>query len=535
MEFRPRLLFFSHIGSPEAITGAEKLLLSTVLELSSVADCTLAVPEEGILSGRAAAAGIPVRVTGHVPIYYSMYMGLPSVPDEVEEGTGSAAMEGVYRLLLDVRPHAVWVNTCVHPLPAIAAKRLGIPVVWCLTETMRPAAGGGPTMKLIEQHADRVIGISASTLRPLASPLAASRSEVLLPGVDTASFKPWTWAASRSVRRAELGLQERHVLVGFIASHLYENKGLEHFLAAAGLAAASRPDLRFVVIGNPVDAEYAARCSRIADASGLSARLAWLPFEPDVSRAYPAMDVLVVPSIVEEGFGMTALEGLLFGKPVVAYASGGLAEILHATGNADWLAPMADYAGLAERIGRLADNAPLRLAAGAHSGAAALAVFGMPAYRGRLLASLERLRLPRLPEPRLVHGSGPERGLLAGWTLRPIANPEAEAAAGLGGLARAALPDGVLALLPRGEPIGSPPPQPQPELEPPAAEPPAAAGDRAAGGRRRARLRRGKAGRARRRARPGRRSRAARRGRAGGAPRRRKSGSAGRRAGGKKR
>ncbi|WP_194843316.1 glycosyltransferase [Paenibacillus sp. B01] len=534
MEFRPRLLFFSHIGSPEAITGAEKLLLSTIVELSAVADCTLAVPEEGILSGRAAAAGIPVRVTGHVPIYYSMYLGLPSVPEEVEEGTGSEAMERLYRLLLEIRPHAAWVNTCVQPLPAIAAKRLGIPVIWCLTETMRPAAGVGPTMKLIEQHADRVVGISASTLKPLASPLALSRSEVLLPGVDTAAFKPWTWASSRAVRRAELGLQEKQVLIGFIASHLYENKGLEHFLAAAGMAAASRPDLRFVVIGNPVDAEYAARCARIADAAGLSARLSWLPFEPDVSRAYPAMDVLVVPSIVEEGFGMTALEGLLFGKPVVAYASGGLAEILHATGNADWLAPMGDYAGLAERIGRLADNAPLRLATGTRSGAAALAVFGMPAFRGRLLASLERLRLPREPESRIAHGSGPERGLLAGWTLRPIASPEAEASAGLGGVPRVQLPDGVLALLPRGEPIGSPPAEPAAAAEPPAPASPSLAGGRRERLRRKGRLRRGKAGRARR-ARRGERSRPARRRRAGGASRRRKIGSAGRRAGRKKR
>ncbi|SDS09904.1 Glycosyltransferase involved in cell wall bisynthesis [Paenibacillaceae bacterium GAS479] len=462
MDFRPKLLFFSHIGSPEAITGAEKLLLSTVIEMSVFADCVLIVPEEGILSGRASAAGIPVQVTGHIPIYYSMYQGLASVHDEVMQGTRSEGMERLYGLLIQHRPHAVWVNTCVHPLPAIAAKRLGIPVVWCLTETLRISAGTSQAVSLIEEYADRVIGISASTLSPLRIPSLIGKSEIVYPAVDTNRIEPWTWDSRRSSRRGQLRLHENSCLIGFIASHLYENKGLEHFIKMAGIVGAARPEAVFAVTGKPVDRAYYERCHRMAQANGMGSRFHWMPFEPDITNVYPALDVLVVPSIIEEGFGMTALEGLLFGKVVVAYASGGLAEIMHATGNTDWLVPMHDCSGLAERVIRLSANVPLRQEISARNQVTAHNEFGSAAYRQRLMASLEQLQLRHEPQPRIVRGSSMERYELRGWRLRPFRSREALVAAGWSGAPEQELPDGTLALLPRGEPIGE---TPKPERE----------------------------------------------------------------------
>lgn len=47
-----------------------------------------------------------------------------------------------------------------------------------------------------------------------------------------------------------------------------------------------------------------------------------------MSLAYTAMDIVVIPSMVKEGFGMTALEGLYFAKPVIAFNQGGLSELM---------------------------------------------------------------------------------------------------------------------------------------------------------------------------------------------------------------
>ncbi|MCM3746888.1 glycosyltransferase family 4 protein [Paenibacillus pasadenensis] len=523
MNFRPKLLFFSHIGSPEAITGAEKLLLATVIELSAMASCVLVVPEHGMLSERAAAAGIEVRAAGNVPIFYSMYQGLPTIRREVEAGMRGYGMLTLYRLLAELRPDAVWVNTCVHPLPAVAASRLGIPVVWCLTETMRTAEGTKHTLSLIEQYADRVIGISSSTLAPVRRirPLLEAKAEVLYPGIDAAELNPAAWEVSRSSRRAQLGLSENSCLVGFIASHLYENKGVDQFLDMAQLTAATSPETVFAVVGNPVLPEYYERCRSRTAAAGLESRFRWLPFERNVAAIYPAMDILVVPSLIEEGFGMTALEGMLFGKAVVAYSSGGLEEIMHATGNAEWLLQPHDSAGLAERVSRLSLNPPLRLAIGGRNGEAARSLFGREAYRQRLAASLERLGLAGEPKPRFVYGSGGKaRYELRGWKLRKLRSRRERIAAGLGAAKEHPLPQSVLALFERAEPL--------------AAEAGSAAG---APARRRRSGGAGARGRAaRRQASPGRRAPAARRagrragggrpgGGAGGAAKRRRSAS----------
>jgi len=44
---------------------------------------------------------------------------------------------------------------------------------------------------------------------------------------------------------------------------------------------------------------------------------------------FPNVDVTVVPSIVEEGLGMTAIESLMFGKPVIVSNRGALPEIVN--------------------------------------------------------------------------------------------------------------------------------------------------------------------------------------------------------------
>ena len=60
---------------------------------------------------------------------------------------------------------------------------------------------------------------------------------------------------------------------------------------------------------------------------------------------YSALDVFVMPSMIET-FGLTALESLACGTPVVAYRTGGLPDFV-IDGNTGWLAPdPSDPAGL---------------------------------------------------------------------------------------------------------------------------------------------------------------------------------------------
>ncbi|WCR29776.1 glycosyltransferase family 4 protein [Paenibacillus thiaminolyticus] len=129
-----------------------------------------------------------------------------------------------------------------------------------------------------------------------------------------------------------MGIAAGHVLIGYIAAAFYPEKGLDHFIRMALRVAVQRPFARFVILGEPTDHGYYDACLGMIANSPYADRFRFIRFEASVQHVYPAMDIVVVPSLLPEGFGLTALEGMIFGKAVIAYASGGLAEILAATG-----------------------------------------------------------------------------------------------------------------------------------------------------------------------------------------------------------
>ena len=82
-----------------------------------------------------------------------------------------------------------------------------------------------------------------------------------------------------------------------------------------------------------------------------------------------AMDALVIPSLWEEAFPFSALEGMSLGKPIVATRSGGLPELVTDDENG-FLIEKRDCQGLVGALQRLATEPDL----GARMGARARAI-----------------------------------------------------------------------------------------------------------------------------------------------------------------
>lgn len=78
--------------------------------------------------------------------------------------------------------------------------------------------------------------------------------------------------------------------------------------------------------------------------------------------AYSAADVFVMPSL-EEAFGQTALEASACGVPVVAFAAGGIPEIVR-DGETGILAPVGDVRALRGALEKLLEDAKLRTGLG---------------------------------------------------------------------------------------------------------------------------------------------------------------------------
>lgn len=180
---------------------------------------------------------------------------------------------------------------------------------------------------------------------------------VILHGIDTDSFAP----ATKGPLCTRLGLPDG-VLVGCYG-RIRSSKGTDNFVAAMIAILPSRPDVTAVVMGRAVDKDGAFLDdlkARVA-AAGLTDRILFVP-EVTVDRMpdwYAALDLYVAPQRWE-GFGLTPLEAMSCGIPVVATRVGAFEELV--AEDTGLLVPPDDLPALTDAVARLTDDPATRTA-----------------------------------------------------------------------------------------------------------------------------------------------------------------------------
>ncbi|UHA74498.1 glycosyltransferase family 4 protein [Paenibacillus sp. 481] len=385
------MLMFSHLCNKNYITGAEKLLLFVAREMSAHYHCTLVVPEEGQLSILANKSGISCIIQP-CSLFYPMVCPTATLHADLEYFRSHSEWEQILQLLQLVRPDVVFTNTSVHALPAVAAKSMGIPTLWQITETIENNEFGACAASLIRLFSDAIIGISETTLQLFIRHSGGGGAQpplyILPPSWLEEDLEPHTWPEQRHIRRAQLGLLPEHRLVGFVSSSLYAKKGFDHFVPMALQLCEKDPNARFLIVGDPSDTGYVEPLKSQITTSAFADRFHFIYFEPHIQAIYPAMDVVVVPSLVPEGFGLTAMEGLIFGKAAVAYASGGLFEIFSATGNEAYCVETGNVARLTSVVHQLLQQPNRIEMVGARNAEVVRQTFGIDMFRHRLLTVL---------------------------------------------------------------------------------------------------------------------------------------------------
>ncbi|CAM4274886.1 glycosyltransferase [Paenibacillus alkaliterrae] len=366
------------------------MLLVIARELQPYFEVVLVVPNEGVLSTEARHFGV-VTVVEDYSTLHELYQPVPDVEELFQNLAADPKSTSLLNLLHIHRPDLIMTNTCVNVLPAVAGKMLGIPVAWIIAEVIQENQWTSLSVDIIHRYSDWLVGISHAALKSFNSPDMESKKIVLPPSWSMVELAPETWQAHRIMKRTQLGLNDSHTVIGYISSDIYANKGLKHFVEMAVTLCPEFPEARFMVIGKAVDPDFFASCMNIIEQNGYTSRVFILPFEQNIVSLYPAMDIVVVPSLWNEGFGLTALEGLVFGKPVVAYRSGGLIEILTSTGNGPFLAEQGNVADLTMKVKSLVQDSALRMQVGERSSRAAQEVFGIGAFRERLNQFLPRV------------------------------------------------------------------------------------------------------------------------------------------------
>jgi glycosyltransferase involved in cell wall biosynthesis len=158
------------------------------------------------------------------------------------------------------------------------------------------------------------------------------------------------------VRRLFGGDPEDRV-IGSVGRLDEPKKGLAVFLRAAGRLARDMQDtqktgdgakLRFVLVGA---GPARPRLEALARAEGIDRLTTFMGERRDVSDLMEGFDLFVQPSLWE-GFGVTVLEAMAAGLPIVASRVGGIPEIVR-EGETGSLVPPGDERALAEECRRL--------------------------------------------------------------------------------------------------------------------------------------------------------------------------------------
>lgn len=150
------------------------------------------------------------------------------------------------------------------------------------------------------------------------------------------------------------------VLVGTVG-HLAPIKGHDVFLRAAALVAASRPEVRFVIIGEDKSPEknYRKYLENLVAELGLSERVAMPGWQDDIAAVLSSL-TLFVSAARSEPFGLAIVEAMAAGVPIVCAASEGALEIIE-DGVSGKLVPLDDPESLAQAINDLLNNSSERL------------------------------------------------------------------------------------------------------------------------------------------------------------------------------
>ena len=237
-----------------------------------------------------------------------------------------------------------------YPLAALAARRAGVPLV-LTRHVLFPLSR---IHRVTLRRTSRVIAVSQAVAEGLLAQGLFDPEKVVRihNGIDVDRFG----------RKDVAGQEEsaaKKLLVGMIG-HLAPIKGPEDFIRAAAIVCGVRDDVEFVLAGEDKSrsGEHRRRLEKLIDELGLNQRVSLPGWVEDVANILSTFDLFVSPSR-SEPFGLSIVEAMAAGVPVVATMSEGASEIIEddQTGR---LVPIGNVEALASAIGELLSDAKKR-------------------------------------------------------------------------------------------------------------------------------------------------------------------------------
>ena len=235
-----------------------------------------------------------------------------------------------------------------YPLAALAAGRAGARLV-LTRHVLFPLS---KIHRLTLRRTSRVIAVSEAVADGLRAQniFPADKIITIHNGIDVKRFElESSGTGVPPVNHGQDAHATRRQRVGMIG-HLAPIKGQEEFIRAAAIVCGTRKDVDFIIVGEDKtrDGENRANIEKLISDLDLGDRVQLTGWMDDVASLLGTLDLFVSPAR-SEPFGLTIIEAMAAGVPVIATASEGAREIIDGAASGR-LVPVGDVEALAKAI-----------------------------------------------------------------------------------------------------------------------------------------------------------------------------------------
>ncbi|MFQ5647675.1 MAG: glycosyltransferase family 4 protein [Candidatus Aenigmatarchaeota archaeon] len=240
----------------------------------------------------------------------------------------------LFRILLRTRPDVVVSNNGGYPAGEmnlaviIAAKLVRIKRKILIIHNYPKRKAAFPSLeffldKAVSFSSDVIVTVSRAVSIQLNKMRAFSKRVIWIHnGISTKKKED----LPPSKRYQHLGISKRGKVIGFIGV-LEERKGLLYLAKALPYVLKKFPNTKLIIIGKG-DEEYLAKLKGLCESLGIEKNVIFTGHVPNALQFMECFNVLVLPSIKYESFGLVILEAMLYKKPVIVTSSGGMKEVV---------------------------------------------------------------------------------------------------------------------------------------------------------------------------------------------------------------
>jgi glycosyltransferase involved in cell wall biosynthesis len=224
----------------------------------------------------------------------------------------------------------IHINTSVTPFPGIAAKLVGVPIIWHVRESLNNNMINTLYLRLISHLAIRIIAVSDSVSRELIKRTNVPRVK-LLTIYNGIEVKDYQLNYDKKEKRRLLGLPIEKTLIAVPAflhpgkGHLVLLKAVKHLIIQKRIK-----NFLILIIGNDpsIKKDYYELLRHFVIKNNIDSNVRFLGKRKDIPDLLYISEIVCLPSVFPDPFPRTVLEGMAAGKPIVASNTGGIPEMI---------------------------------------------------------------------------------------------------------------------------------------------------------------------------------------------------------------